>query len=192
MDVCFTECGFKAGHYPFSEGGWREEGVPSRMVRRFCERQTESFDRPTACTIFHNGHKLYEHVPENPARQVVFSAQGAHCYFYKGCPPAVRVADLYTPPLSTLYACTKVRETFEAECGNLFHEWQPYSDLQPLACKGFIELRRPKRRVYSRDAVKVRRESMYFFTQNDDLEAIYLELRESQRNLIGDDYCFAI
>jgi hypothetical protein len=49
---------------------------------------------------------------------VVFSAQGAHCYFYKGCPPAVRAQDLYSPPSSTLYACTKVRETFEVEYGN--------------------------------------------------------------------------
>jgi len=115
VDICFTDCGFKVGEYPFSEGGWREEGIPSRMVIRFCERQTESYDRPTACTIFHNGRKLYEHVPENPARQVVFSAQGAHCYFYKGCPPAARGQDLYSPPSSTLYACAKVRETFEQE-----------------------------------------------------------------------------
>ena len=38
----------------------------------------------------------------------------------------------------------------------------------------------------------MRRETLYFYTQDDDLEAIYLELREAQRSLIGDDYCFAI
>ena len=112
-------CGLwlQVGEYPFSEGGWREEGIPSKMVIRFCERQTESYDRPTACTVFHNGRKLYEHVPENPAHQVVFSAQGARCYFYKGCSPAARAQDLYSPPSITLYACTKVRETFESSMG---------------------------------------------------------------------------
>jgi len=57
MHICFEECGYVRGQYPFSDGGWEEEGIPSRMVIKFCERQTESL-RPTACTIFHQGTKF--------------------------------------------------------------------------------------------------------------------------------------
>jgi len=187
MDICFTECGYTEGLYPFSDAGWREEGIPSRMVVHFCERQTASGD-PTACTIFHNGLKLYENVPNKPVHQVVFSAQGAHCFFYKG--QAVRAVDLHSPTTSA-YACTKVRESFEAEYGSPFNEWRPYSVLKDLASGGFADLKRPKR-CSIRDEVKVRRESLYFYTKDDDLEAIYLELKAIQCGLIGSDYSFGI
>ena len=59
LDICFEECHDTAGEFPFEEGGWREDGVPSAMVVRFCERQTEQ-DNPTTCAIFHNEHKIFE------------------------------------------------------------------------------------------------------------------------------------
>jgi hypothetical protein len=52
-------------------------------------------------------------------------------------------------------------------------------------------LKRPKRR-HNNDEVRARREALYFFTKNDDLEAIYLELKEIQDETIGSDHSFGI
>ena len=95
------------------------------------------------------------------------------------------------PPVSTLYACAKVRETFEPEHGRPFTEWEPFWELQPLAAEGFRELRRPKRR-HETDEVRTRRETLYFYTKGDDLEEIYEELLAHQKELHGSEDCFAI
>ena len=128
MDVSFKECNFQRGEFPFTVGGWREEGIPSKMLINFCERQEEI----TACNIFHNGELLYASRPTNPVHQVVFSAQGSHCYFYRNCSQAVRTAEARTSQTGP-YACTKVREPSEAEHGTPFTEWQCYTTLMPLA-----------------------------------------------------------
>ena len=62
MDVCFAESGYQVGQFPYEEGqSWREAGIPSTMIVRFCERQTEEHDSPTTSSIFHNGQKVYEY-----------------------------------------------------------------------------------------------------------------------------------
>ena len=85
LDICFGECHYAAGEFPFEEGGWREEGIPSAMVVRFCQRQTEQ-DNPTTCAIFHNEREIFEyHLPEATcdSAHVVFVAQESHCFFYR-------------------------------------------------------------------------------------------------------------
>ena len=161
------------------------------MTIRFCERQTEQHDRPTACSIFHKGHKIYEHRPENPIHFVTFAAQGEHCYFYRMGAQAVRATTVRDPPISVRYACAKVRETFEPEHGRPFTEWEPFWKLQPLEAEGFRELRRPERH-HETDEVRTRRETVYFYTKGDDLEEIYEELLAHQKELHGSEYCFAL
>ena len=92
---------------------------------------------------------------------------------------------------STAYSCHKVREAFEPERGSPWSEWEAYYKLQPLAAEGFRELRRPKRR-HSTDEVRMLRETMIFYTKNDDLQAIYEELLAHQQELHGSDSCFGL
>ena len=72
LDICFEQCNFKVAEFPFEEDrpSWREAGIPSTMIIRFCERQTENYESPTSCSIFHN---VLHHI--------VFAAQESHCFF---------------------------------------------------------------------------------------------------------------
>ena len=186
MDVSFRECNYQRGEFPFTTGGWREEGIPSRMLINFCERQAESI----ACSIFHNGALLYASRPTKPVHQVVFSAQGSHCYFYRNCNQAVRAAEVRISQIGP-YACTKVREAFDTEHGKPFTEWQCYTILLASAREGFYDLHRPKRR-HSNDDVRQCRESLYFYTKDDDLEAIYLQFKAIQKETLGTEQSFGI
>ena len=38
LDICFTELNYVEGQFLFEAHGWREEGIPSAMVVRFCEK----------------------------------------------------------------------------------------------------------------------------------------------------------
>ena len=80
LDICFTELNYVEGQFPFEAHGWREEGIPSAMVIRFCERQSAQ-DNPTRCSIFHNAVKMYEYgQPEatNISASVIFAVQHEH------------------------------------------------------------------------------------------------------------------
>jgi len=82
LEVCFQERNLKVGELPFEEGqGWREAGIPSTMIIRFCERQTENHGSPTSCCIFHNNCKIYEYRPEKAIHRVAFAAQGRSLLF---------------------------------------------------------------------------------------------------------------
>ena len=82
LEVCFQECNLKVGEFPFEEGqGWREAGIPSTMIIRFCERQTENGGSPTSCCIFRNNRKIYAYRLEKAIHHVVFAAQADHCFF---------------------------------------------------------------------------------------------------------------
>jgi hypothetical protein len=80
LDICFEQCNFKVAEFPFEEDrpSWREARIPSTMVIRFCERQTENFESPTSCSIFHNDGKIYEYRPQNALHHIVFAAQESH------------------------------------------------------------------------------------------------------------------
>jgi len=60
-----------------------------------------------------------------------------------------------------------------------------------LAAEGFRELRRPERRP-STDEVRLLRETLHFYTKNDDLQAIYEELLAHQQELQGSENCFGL
>ena len=145
LEVCFGECNLQIGEYPFEEGeGWREAGIPSCMVIRFCERQTEK-GNPTSCNIFHNTRKIYAYQPPEAVNHVVFAAQESHCYFYTAATHSAIMSTVDMPARSSNYGCYRVREPFAPERGRPFKEWEPYWKLRALASTGFQELRRPKR-----------------------------------------------
>ena len=76
LDICFTELKCVEGQFPFEAHGWREEGIPSAMVARFCERQSAQ-DNPTWCSIFHNAQKIDQYDPpdaKDTSASVVFGA----------------------------------------------------------------------------------------------------------------------
>ena len=70
LDKCFEELGYKDNEYPF-EHGWREDGVPGKMVVQFAKRQAAA-GKPLKCFIFHRGHKISEYVPQNADCHISF------------------------------------------------------------------------------------------------------------------------
>jgi len=184
--LCSRWIGSKS-ELPFETGGWRDEGIPSALVVRFCERQTEQ-DNPTTCaTIFHNGRKIYEYNPPEATDQsahVVFAAQESHCFFYRKGTQLASKSKVRSSGTSTTYSCHKVRETFEPERGQPWRDWLPYYELQPLMAEGFRSLRRPKRR-YNDTETRIEREALYFYTKGDDFDAIYEECLGHQKDLHG-------
>ena len=149
------------------------------MVIRFCQRQTEK-GSPTSCCVFHNNCKIYEYRPVEAIQHVVFAAQEDHCYFYRKGTDVAAKTPTGLPARTTAYSCYKVREPFEPEGGRPYGEREPYWKLQPLAADGFRALRRPKRK-HSNDEVRIQRETMQFFTKNNDLQGIYEELLAHQQ-----------
>jgi len=110
-----------------------EMDIPSKMIVRFCERQTETHDNPVSCSIFHNDHKICEYRPvsDKPIHHIVFAAQEDHCFVYRKGTRLASLTKVQSPARTTAYSCHKVEEAFDPERGRPWCEWEAYYKLQP-------------------------------------------------------------
>jgi len=176
FDRCFTACNLVVGEYPYeAEQGWREGGATSDMAIMFCERQTQA-GNPIACSIFHNGDKIYGYYPEGYTNQVIFSIHEHHCYFYTQSKRAATDARLWKMK-DPAFDCLRVGEVHKTERGKPWAEWQCYLSL------GIEDDFRPFKLKRKRDA----KEGPYY-TKDNNLQEIWESLGnvEKQRTFGAD------
>jgi len=135
------------------------------MVLQFCKRQTEQ-SNPTACCIFHNGHKIEEFKPPNPTNHIVFAAQDSHCFFYTACNNVAMKTKLRV----NHHSCLRVPEPFPTERAKPWSEWRPYLEIRPLAAEGFQTLSLKRKRTDNKP------DTHPYYTMDDNLQELWDEL----------------